>query len=153
MVTIKEVAREAGVSLGTASQAVRQSRRGLAVATPLRYQPSALARGLLTRRTHTVGPLLPDVANPLFIRAMRAAEDLAQENRHNRNLCNTGEDLAKQSLYLQVLTEKEADGVLSVANLAGSANPFPISSAERGGAPVQVAGYRTVSIEMEDRWR
>jgi LacI family transcriptional regulator, galactose operon repressor len=91
MVTIKDVAREAEVSVGTASQALRGSsvvreitrRRVLAVATRLRYQPSALARGLVTRRTHTVGLLISDITNPFFIRAVRAVEDVAQENGYN----------------------------------------------------------------------
>src|SRR5512135_397353 len=91
MVTIKDVAREAAVSVGTASQALRDSpavreatrRRVLAVSKRLRYQPSALARGLVTRRTHTVGLLISDIANPFFIRAVRAVEDVAQENGYN----------------------------------------------------------------------
>ncbi len=127
MVTIKDVAREAGVSIGTASQAMRGSptvreetrRRVLAVATRLRYQPSALARGLVTRRTHTVGLLISDIANPFFIRAVRAVEDVAQENGYNVILCNTDEDPAKETQYLRVLMEKRVDGII-LATTAGS---------------------------------
>lgn len=127
LVTIKDVAREAGVSVGTASQALRHSptvreatrRRVLAVAKRLRYQPSALARGLVTRRTHTVGLLISDIANPFFIRAVRAVEDVAQENGYNVILCNTDEDPAKETQYLQVLMEKRVDGII-LATTAGS---------------------------------
>jgi DNA-binding LacI/PurR family transcriptional regulator len=127
VVTIKDVAREAGVSLGTASQALRQSpavreatrQRVLAVATRLRYHPSALARGLVTRRTHTVGLLISDIANPFFIRAVRAVEDAAQENGYNVILCNTDEDPAKETQYLRVLLEKRVDGII-LATTAGS---------------------------------
>ena len=127
MVTIKDVAREAGVSVGTASQALRDSpavrettrRRVRAVATRLRYQPSALARGLVTRRTHTVGLLISDIANPFFIRAVRAIEDSAQENGYNVILCNTDEDPAKETQYLRVLMEKRVDGII-LATTAGS---------------------------------
>ena len=127
MVTIKDVAREAGVSIGTASQALRGSptvreetrRRVLAVAKRLRYQPSALARGLVTRRTHTVGLLISDIANPFFIRAVRAVEDVAQENGYNVILCNTDEDPAKETQYLRVLMEKRVDGII-LATTAGS---------------------------------
>ena len=127
MVTIKDVAREAGVSIGTASQAlggsavVREAtrRRVLAVATRLRYQPSALARGLVTRRTHTVGLLISDIANPFFIRAVRAVEDVAQENGYNVILCNTDEDPAKETQYLRILMEKRVDGII-LATTAGS---------------------------------
>ncbi len=127
MVTIKDVAREARVSIGTASQALRGSpivreetrRRVLVVAKRLRYHPSALARGLVTRRTHTVGLLISDIANPFFIRAVRAVEDLAQENGYNVILCNTDEDPAKETQYLQILMEKRVDGII-LATTAGS---------------------------------
>lgn len=120
IVTIKDVAREAGVSVGTASQALRGSpsvrdttrRRVLQVAKRLRYQPSALARGLVTRRTHTVGLLISDIANPFFIRAVRAIEDVAQENGYNVILCNTDEDPVKEAQYLRVLMEKRVDGIV-----------------------------------------
>jgi LacI family transcriptional regulator len=120
VVTIKDVAREAGVSVGTASQAlggnpaVREAtrRRVLAVAVRLRYQPSALARGLVTRRTHTVGLLISDIGNPFFIKAVRAVEDVAQENGYNVILCNTDEDPAKEREYLRVLMEKRVDGII-----------------------------------------
>jgi len=120
VVTIKDVARQAGVSVGTASQALRGSpavreatrRRVLVVAKRLRYQPSALARGLVTRRTHTVGLLISDIANPFFIRAVRAVEDVAQENGYNVILCNTDEDPAKETQYLRVLMEKRVDGII-----------------------------------------
>ncbi|HSB82761.1 MAG TPA: LacI family DNA-binding transcriptional regulator [Candidatus Methylomirabilis sp.] len=126
MVTIKDVAREAGVSVGTASQAlrgsavVRETTRGrvLAVATRLRYQPSALARGLVTRRTHTVGLLISDIANPFFIRAVRAVEDVAQENGYNVILCNTDEEPAKETRYLRVLMEKRVDGIILATTAA-----------------------------------
>jgi DNA-binding LacI/PurR family transcriptional regulator len=127
VVTIKDVAREAGVSVGTASLALRGNpavreatrRRVLAAAKRLRYQPSALARGLVTRRTHTVGLLISDIANPFFIRAVRAIEDLAQENGYTVILCNTDEDPSKEAQYLQVLVEKRVDGII-LATTAGA---------------------------------
>jgi LacI family transcriptional regulator len=127
VVTIKDVAREASVSVGTASQALRESpavreetrRRVLAVAKRLRYQPSALARGLVTRRTHTIGLLISDIANPFFIRAVRAIEDVAQGNGYNVILCNTDEEAIKETQYLRVLMEKRVDGII-LATTAGS---------------------------------
>jgi LacI family transcriptional regulator len=127
MVTIKDVAREAGVSIGTASQALRTNpavreetrRRVAAVARRLRYQPSALARGLVTRRTQSIGLLISDIANPFFIRAVRAVEDVAHENGYNVILCNTDEDPAKETQYLRVLMEKRVDGII-LATTAGS---------------------------------
>jgi LacI family transcriptional regulator len=120
MATLKDVAREAGVSLGTASLSLRDSpsireatrRRVLQAAKRLRYQVSAPARSLVTRRTHTVGLLISDITNPFFIRAVRAVEDLAQENGYNLILCNTDEDPTKEAEYLRVLMEKRVDGII-----------------------------------------
>jgi LacI family transcriptional regulator len=91
----------------------------VAVAKRLRYQPSALARGLVTRRTHSIGLLISDIANPFFIRAVRAVEDIAQENGYNVILCNTDEDSSKETQYLRVLMEKRVDGII-LATTAGS---------------------------------
>ncbi len=119
MVTIKGVAREAGVSVGTASEAlagrprVRESTRErvLAVAKRLRYQPSAVARGLVTHRTQTIGLLISDIANSFFVHAVRVIEDLAHENGYNVILCNTDEDPAKEAEFLRVLMERRVDGI------------------------------------------
>jgi LacI family transcriptional regulator len=78
-----------------------------------------LARGLVTRRTHSIGLLISDIANPFFIRAVRAVEDVAQENGYNVILCNTDEDPAKETQYLRVLMEKRVDGII-LATTAGS---------------------------------
>src|SRR5258708_20123359 len=75
-VTLKDVAALAGVHPATASRALnRQTRllvsgatasRILAAADSLGYQPNTVARSLRTRRSHTVGVLIPDLTNPLF---------------------------------------------------------------------------------------
>jgi len=74
---------------------------------------------MVTRRTHTVGLLISDIANPFFIRAVRAIEDVAQGNGYNVILCNTDEDPAKETQYLRVLMEKRVDGII-LATTAGS---------------------------------
>jgi len=80
-ITIRDVARQAGVSRQTVSRAINDSpgidpetrRRVLAVARELGYRPSALARGLKTNRTATIGLVVPDVANPFFAEVARGA--------------------------------------------------------------------------------
>ena len=84
-VTMSDVAREAGISLMTVSRAVNakgeispQTRaRVLRVAEEMGYRPSDIARGLATRRTHTLGLVIPDVANPFFSDVARGAEHVA----------------------------------------------------------------------------
>ena len=107
------------MSVGTPSEAlagrprVRESTRErvLAVAKRLRYQPSAVARGLVTHRTQTIGLLISDIANSFFVHAVRVIGDLAHENGYNVILCNTDEDPAKEAEFLRVLMERRVDGI------------------------------------------
>lgn len=86
MVTIKDVAREAGVSIATASRALNRTdlvaletrRRVREVATRLHYTPHGGARGLITRRTHIIGVLLPDLYGEFFSEVIRGIDQLAQ---------------------------------------------------------------------------
>jgi Bacterial regulatory proteins, lacI family len=84
-VTLRDVAREAGVHPATASRALNPetrllvsentASRVLAAAAALGYRPNAVARSLRTRRSHTVGVLIPDLNNPLFPPIVRGLED------------------------------------------------------------------------------
>jgi LacI family transcriptional regulator len=117
---MSDVAREAGVSLMTVSRAINakgeinpQTRaRVLRVAEEMGYRPSDIARGLATRRTHTLGLVIPDVANPFFSDVARGAEHVAYAAGYNVFLCNTDEDPQRESAVLQSLEEKRVDGIV-----------------------------------------
>jgi LacI family transcriptional regulator len=91
-VTIKEVAREAGVSVATVSRALNNKgpvraetgRRIREVASRLRYTPHGAARSLITRRTSTVGVLLPDMYGEFFSEVIRGVDQTAR--RHGYHL-------------------------------------------------------------------
>ncbi len=86
MVTIKDVAREAGVSIATASRALNRTdlvapdtrRRVREVAVRLHYTPHGGARSLITRRTHIIGVLLPDLYGEFFSEVIRGIDQMAQ---------------------------------------------------------------------------
>jgi LacI family transcriptional regulator len=90
--TIKDVAREAGVAVGTVSRAFNDSgpireetrRRILTAAETLRYVPNSAARSLITRRTMTIGVLLPDLYGEFFSEVIRGID--AQAQRHHYHL-------------------------------------------------------------------
>src|SRR5215218_10752498 len=95
-VTIRDVARRAGVSPMTVSRVINDSelvspdtrRRVEDAIGELGYVPSRLARGLSARRTGTLAVIVPDVANPFFTLIVRGAEDVARRAGYRVILCD-----------------------------------------------------------------
>lgn len=119
MVTIKDVAREAGVSVATVSRALNgsasvtaQTRRRIAgVAARLRYVPHGAARSLVTRRTQTIGALLPDLFGEFFSELIRGI-DLAARARGLQLLVSSSHgDAAEAATALRAM-QGRVDGLL-----------------------------------------
>jgi LacI family transcriptional regulator len=123
MTTIREVAERAGVSLTTVSHVVNRSRfvsedtrkRVLEAMQDLNYRPNAVARSLRSGKTHTLGLILPDSSNPFFAEIGREVEKTAFTEGYSVMLCNTERDLAREELYVRLLSDKQVDGVIFVA--------------------------------------
>ncbi len=118
--TMADVAREAGVSIMTVSRVVNDKgeissdtrQRVLDVIGRLGYRPSGIARGLATKRTGSLGLVVPDIANPFFSDMVRGVEDQAYTRGYNVFLCNTEEDPQRELAILESLEEKRVDGLL-----------------------------------------
>jgi LacI family transcriptional regulator len=123
MTTIRDVAQRAGVSTTTVSHVVNGTRkvepstsaRVEAAINELGYRPNALARSMRRGRTHTVGVVIPDIANPFFGDLARSLEDHMFEAGYSAIICNSDGDVAKEARYLEVLLSKQVDGLLLVA--------------------------------------
>ncbi len=119
-VTLKDVAREAGLNLSTVSRSLtgaygvheRTRKRVLEIAERLQYRPNRVARGLVTGRSHTFGLVVSDIRNPFFAEVARGAEDAACRAGWDVVLCNSDLDAEKQRRYLSSLVEKRVDGIL-----------------------------------------
>lgn len=111
MATMKQIARRAGVSLGTVSNVLNSSapvrdplrRRVMEAVDALGYQPSALAQGLRRDRTNMIGMIIPDITNPFFPAVVRGAEDVAFASGYRLVLCNTDNDHTKELTHLNAL--------------------------------------------------
>ncbi len=122
MVTIRDVAKHAGVAPITVSRVINNSgyvnektrARVEAAIADLGYVPNVLARSLRSRRTGTLGLILTDISNPFWTTVARGVEDAASDAGFNVILCNTDESEAEQDKYLHVLMQKQVDGVLLV---------------------------------------
>lgn len=122
MSTIKEVALAAGVSVATVSRVVNNSgfvrpelrSRVESAMSQLRYQPSALARGLRTQETLAVGILVPKLDHPFFGALAFAIEQTLFENGYRALMCSANEDLEREGAYLEMLLHQRVDGVIMV---------------------------------------
>ncbi|MDO5627175.1 MAG: LacI family DNA-binding transcriptional regulator [Mobilicoccus sp.] len=120
--TLKDVAREAGVSAATASRALDPAApvspatraRVLRVVDALGYTGNASARSLRTRRTDTIGLLIPDVRNPFFTDLAYAVDKAATTHGYTVMTGNADEDGDAQDRYLRALDRHQVDGLLVV---------------------------------------
>lgn len=120
MPTIYDVAKRARVSTYTVSSVINQSafvspeltKRVLKAVRDLDYTPNALARGLQTRRTKTVGMLIPNIGVPFYARVVCGVEDQLRGAGYSLLLGNTYNRPDEQSRYLNVFRSQQADGYL-----------------------------------------
>ncbi|MFE5319718.1 catabolite control protein A [Paenibacillus sp. NPDC056579] len=119
-VTIYDVAREAGVSMATVSRVVNnnpnvkpQTRKKVFEAIErLGYRPNAVARGLASKKTTTVGVVIPDISNSIFSEVARGIEDIANMYHYNIILSNADKKKEKEIRVINTLLEKQVDGLL-----------------------------------------
>ncbi|GED33353.1 MULTISPECIES: catabolite control protein A [Brevibacillus] len=119
-VTIYDVAREAGVSMATVSRVVNGNpnvkpltrKKVLAAIERLGYRPNAVARGLASKKTTTVGVIIPDISSLFFSELARGIEDIATMYKYNIILCNSDQRMEKELQLINTLLEKQVDGLL-----------------------------------------
>ena len=122
-VTLREVARAAGVHPATASRALNEetrslvseatARRVLDVARELGYRPNPIARGLKTNRSHTIGVLVPDLMNPLFAAIVRGIESVLDDAGYTPLITNTDNDPDRERTDFAAMRMRQVDGFIA----------------------------------------
>ncbi|MDN6711252.1 MAG: catabolite control protein A [Tetragenococcus halophilus] len=119
-ITIYDVAREANVSMATISRVVNGNpnvkpatrKKVLDVIDRLDYRPNAVARGLASKKTTTIGVIIPDVSNMFFSSLARGIDDIATMYKYNIILANSDGDSNKEVQVLNNLLAKQVDGII-----------------------------------------
>lgn len=119
MTRIRDVADRAGVSTATVSRVLNgiPVREDLAEAVrsavaELGYVPHATARSLRRGQSDVIALVVPDVENPFFTTIARAVEDVAQEAGYSVVLCNSDDDVKKETKYLEIAARENMAGVI-----------------------------------------
>ena len=149
-VSIREVAALAGVSLGTVSNVLNRPEvvaeltrtRVQAAIKELGFIRNESARQLRAGRSRTIGLVVLDVANPFFTDVARGVEDEASESGLAVILCNSDDQKAKESRYLEVLEEHRVQGIL-ITPVSGADNR--LARLQRRGTPVVLVDSRSPS--------
>lgn len=121
--TIKDVATRANVSVATVSRVVNNldgysdetKEKVLEAIKELGYQRNAIARGLVTKTTKTIGVLIPIVSAYLYAEILNGIEEKANENGYGIFLCNTGVNGVRAINYIKMLGERQVDAIIVVS--------------------------------------
>ena len=119
-ITIKDIAKLAGVSHATVSRALRgnreisaeTTRRIKKIAEEMGYVPNNAARGLKTNRTNALGVIVRRIDDPFFARVLDGIEDAAQKGEYSLVLAASGHDDEKDAKVLASFAERRVDGVI-----------------------------------------
>ncbi len=120
MATLKDVAKEAGVSLSTASRVLSGlpsvngeiKEKVLLAAKKLHYQPNDLAKSLRQGRTNTIALIIPNIQTAVFPPVTKGVEDVAKKYGYTVILSNTDEDIAQEISVIKKLQNRWVDGFI-----------------------------------------
>ncbi|RUS47968.1 LacI family DNA-binding transcriptional regulator [Cohnella sp. AR92] len=151
--TIRDVARLANVSISTVSRVMNapdtvipsKQERVLDAINELKYKPNALARGLIYKKTNTIGVVIPDIRNSYYADIIRGMEDASKRFGYNLIICNTDHDRQRLYSYLNNFEERQVDGILLTSE--------PISSdyhkeLKRLRMPVVLVSTHSIEYEL-----
>ncbi len=121
-VTLKDVAKAAGVHVSTASRALDPNNRHLitseaaerilAISREIGYRHNAAAASLRTARTRTAGVVVPDITNPIFSPIVRGVEDVLLPRGLVAIVGNTDGDARREEMLIAMLQERGVDGFI-----------------------------------------
>jgi len=154
-VTIRDVARAAGVSTATAARALggyghaspAARRKVSESARQLGYRPNVVARALVSRATTTVGLVVGDIENPFFAAAARGLADVMDAHGYTVLLANADEDAGRERRAVDALRARQVDGMVVVP--APGASPEHLTELVTAGVPLVLLDRAVVGVAAD----
>jgi DNA-binding LacI/PurR family transcriptional regulator len=149
-VTIKDIAKKAGVAHSTVSRALRGSplistettKRVTLIANEMGYQPSAAARSLRTNRSQVLGVIVNAIDDPFFSEVLQGIDDVAQHNGYTLFIASSQQNPHREQLIARTMREHRVDGVIICSA------PFnPEQSLQHQGFEIPVVVINNQSVE------
>lgn len=162
-VSIKDIAKAAGVSHSTVSRALSDSplvkaetqARIQRLAREMGYAPNAIARSLVTRQTRTVGVVVTTIADPFVAEVVQGVEDTAQENNYSIILASSASEPERELAAVEMLRAKRVDALIVTSSRVGA---LYLEHLERIGVPVVLvnnhnkqSGRYTFSVGVDNQ--
>ncbi len=162
-VSIKDIAKAAGVSHSTVSRALSDSplikaetkARIQRLAQEMGYSPDAIARSLVTQRTHTVGVVVTTITDPFVAEVVQGIEDTAQENDYSVILASSASEPERELAAVEMLRAKRVDSLIVTSSRVGA---LYLEHLERFGVPVVLvnnhnrqSGRYTFSVSVDNQ--
>jgi len=128
LVTIKDIAKAAGVSHTTVSRALKDNpaispetrERIRALAREMGYTPSAVAQSMRAQRTHTVGMVVTTIADPFVVQVVEGVESVAQQAGLSVFLCTSHDDPEREIDVVETLHRRRVDVIIVTSSRVGS---------------------------------
>ena len=119
-VKLADIAKHLGMSVSTVSRVINEKdrvsdetrRRVLEAVEELNYRPNEIARSLRKRNSMTIGVIVPDLSNNFFNLLTKGATMVAKDNNYLTILCNSDYDQKMEQDYMNLLIQKQVDGVI-----------------------------------------
>lgn len=157
-ITIKDIAAEANVSTTTVSR-VLNDKPDVSKATKEKikkimekhnYQPNKIARGLVMKKTKTIGLIIPDISNPFFPEIIKGVEHKAKNLGYSVIICDTDNQVSEEISSIDLLIGQQVDGMITALSIdaveefnKSNLDDFPVVQLDRN---IPQLDYPTVSI-------
>lgn len=122
-VTIKDIARHAGVSTATVSNVLTQKKyvssdlelKVYQAISEMGYRPNVYARNLKTNRSHIIGVHVPDITNPFFSEGVKVIQNVAGDEGYQIVLYDSDNNLLSENRNFASMLDAHVDGIIAIA--------------------------------------